>query len=74
MMIPIGLNTIKSGGISSRNRNCSESVQRSRDVLFPARHQGGIRTAAALHNLGEDGNRIFTTLPVVPVPERTDRE
>jgi hypothetical protein len=112
-----------------------------RDVLFPARRQeGGIRTAAALHNLGEEAvgvncrlmsggvaleeaeipleangqtswfiedtfttdtsdflgsvrctapgngrftavalemdaaNRIFTTLPVVPVPERMSQE
>ena len=28
------LNTIKSGGISSRNRNCGESVQRSRPTSF----------------------------------------
>ena len=32
----------------------------------------GLFTAVALEM--DPGNRIFTTLPVVPVPERTDRE
>ena len=110
-----------------------------RDVIFPARRRGGLSTAVAIRNLGEEAlevscqlmkdgavleeveiplegygqqaqfieemftttdtsnfvglvrctgpgrftgvaveldaaNRIFTTLPVVPVPERTDRE
>ena len=125
-------------GIGVAGVGASSSV---RDALFPARRQaGGIRTAAALHNLGEEamgvscqlmqggivskrrrftwkptgrrpgteewftgtdtsdfvglvrctapeggmftgvaveldaGNRIFTTLPVVPVPERMSQE
>ena len=69
MMIPIGLKTINSGGISSRNRNCSESVQRSRPhfVCHLHPHQVKIgRRAVRLPGVGLNPQNDAIHLQFIP--------